>query len=250
MARWTGEQILEAIRSWLASGGDGRQLSYRTFRSGLSDAERRRYPTPEAVNLYGGGWDAVMTAVGGPTRRRRWTPAETVEAVQGWAEAEESRLTATAYVRASRDNANLPGAHVLARQIGGWRDVLAAIGGWEGRAAAATRPARPTGPMSDADEAGSDPTDPSDPSDPVTSAGDLVASRREVERLAYRDGDWPEGADRWAEAAGRYEDRLMEAAERLGVPVPRPRWPTRRPRYDRTIRAMIEDQLRSAGLAI
>ena len=97
--RYTDAAILDALRRWIAAGGDGRAASYSRAASGTGA------PSYNTVFHRFGSWRAALAAIGERPRSRRWTRDEVERGVPMVRREQPVRL---GRVRAGRDEDRRP----------------------------------------------------------------------------------------------------------------------------------------------
>jgi hypothetical protein len=116
LRRYTNDELLNAVRTWIDSGGDGRATSYSR------DAKRAELPSYNTVFLRFGSWRAALRAIGLEARNRRWSSDEALDAVAQWI-VQASDTTFGAYARAAMGNPDLPSPATVTARLGSWPEV-------------------------------------------------------------------------------------------------------------------------------
>lgn len=117
--RYTDAELVEALRRWLAAGGDRRAATYSAA------AKADRLPSYNTMFLRFGSWRAALGAVGDMPAGRRWTQDEVLTAVVGWLDESDS-ATATAYAGAAAGDPRLPSQLTVTAKFGSWSRAVQA----------------------------------------------------------------------------------------------------------------------------
>ncbi|MEY2454082.1 MAG: site-specific recombinase [Acidimicrobiaceae bacterium] len=115
---FSDEELRDALRVWIDTGGDRRAATYSAAVAGQPDR-----PSFTTVVLRFGSWPAAMAEIGEESAGRRWTPEQVLEAVACWLDEHEGAGPSD-YANAARGNPNLPSTATLAARVGKWRDVV------------------------------------------------------------------------------------------------------------------------------
>ncbi|MEY2420022.1 MAG: hypothetical protein QOI95_89 [Acidimicrobiaceae bacterium] len=116
--RRTNEEILELLREWLRTGGDGRVESYNAI-----SAHNRDYPSTGTILARFGSWHQAVAAAGFRSAGRRWGTRDTQAAIDEWLDAHPAGDFNT-YRRAAKGNPDLPSPQTLTARLGGWRSIV------------------------------------------------------------------------------------------------------------------------------
>jgi hypothetical protein len=120
--RFTTDDILAAVQTWLDNGGNARPTAYDAAAKG-----NRSMPTATIIRKRFGSWQAALNAVGADPPQRRWTPHNVHAALAAWI-TEHPHATAPQYRSATKGNTDFPSATTIDTHLGSWRQARTAVG--------------------------------------------------------------------------------------------------------------------------